>query len=610
MIRAFVTLSACLLFAPGCGRDATPMGMDPEPGVGEPESPDPESPEPEAPQAPEPEPGLPVLPRVANAAIDGVFRGRGTTLLQMRGRHVFAGAPRVEVEIFDANDVLLGTLDAGITLKQYDVPVSPGAGATHAAYTLEEGEWLLQHYWPGTLAGVRAEATLFDGDVAVITLDEPMFAVPVVTGDFDAACDSAGFANRCPDGSACFVAPRPVQGFCRPTTVDAWLLDDGVTLDISIEDNLGSRAVFDVLIDGQIEPVEMDSDWTRRFLAPGMDAAESIDMFFNAHRVRTPVRAPEERWLGDECDSLEIANNCAAGRCGVDAICVDPATPIIEQATYNAGRVWDGAHVIGQDADGDIAALELTFIDGETRVPMTFGVRGGFSPGQPVPNWRLSLRVEDDGRFELLMDREDWGGQRFYASVEVVIVDREGLRSAPVVAGRGRPEGRGDLIGARTLCDRAQSGFWGTCEEGTVCARRDGAANYECNRIEECAEPDQYVALGDAPVTVALRDAENLTRLPCNAGGSDGGEGRFVFTAPAGALYRFTARGQSVSAIALRAQCDLSGGERGACVGAEEIQGTDEVGITQWLTEGETGYVLVEAVAYNSMVEVSVEAVE
>ena len=607
MIRALFTLAACLLFATGCGRDATSMGMDPEPPAPEPEVGEPEAP---GPEAPEPEPGLPALPPVESAAQDGVFRGRGTTLVQMRGRHVFAGTPRVEVEIFDADDASLGTLDAVVAITEFDFPVTPGAGERHAAYTLEDGEWLLQHYWPGTLAGVRAEATLFDGDAAVLTLNEPMFAVPIVDGDFDAACDSAGFANRCPDGSACFVAPRPVQGFCRTATVDAWLLEDGVTLDVMIADSLGFRTVIDVLLDGQVEPVEMESGWTQRFLAPGIvAAADSIDVFFNAHRVRTPVRAPEERWIGDECDSLEIANQCAAGRCGIDAICVDPQAPIIEQATYNIGRVWDGAHVIGQDADGDIAALELTFIDGETRVPQTFNVRGGFSPGQPVPSWRLSLRVEEDGRFELLMDREDWGGI-FAERVEVVIIDREGLRSEPVIAGRGRPEGRGDLIGARTLCDRAQSGFWGACEEGTVCARGDGEANYECTRIEACAEPARYVALADAPVSVALRDLDNRTRLPCNAGGSDGGEGRLVFTAPEGALYRFTARGGSVAAIELRAHCDLSGGDGSACVGAEVVQGTDELSVTDWFAAGETVYVLVEAVDYNSMVEVSVDAME
>lgn len=613
MNRALVTLSACLLFATGCGRDATPMGMDPEPSAPEPAAPEPGVGEPEAPvpESPEPVGDEPALSPVADAAQDGVFRGRGTWLVQMRGQHVFNAAPRVEVTIFDANDAVVGSIDAVVSLDQPDFPARHSAPL--AQKTLEEGEWLLQHWWPsapGSRSGVRAEAMLFDGDDAVISLDEPLFAVPITTGDFDAACDPAGFANRCADGFACFVAPRPIQGFCRTTTVDAWRLEDGVTLDISIGDNFGAPALLDVLLNGEVEQIPVESNWTQRYFAPRVvDDAEHIDVFFNAHRVRAPVRAPEERWLGDDCDSLQVANNCAAGRCGVDAICVDPQAPVVAQATYNYGRVWDGAHVIGQDAEGDIAALELTFIDGETRVPMTFGVRGGFSPGQPLPNWRLSLRVEDDGRFELLMDRDDWGGQRFYEAVEVVIVDREGMRSEPVVADNGRPEGREGWIDEGMLCDRAQAGFWGTCGEGTTCAIRDGAAAYECARIEACREPERYAALGDAPVTVALRDADNLTRLSCNAGGSDGGEGRFVFTAPADAQYRFTARGESVAAIALRAQCDLSGSGR-ACEGAEQVQGADEVGVTAWFAQGETVYVVVEAVAFNSMVEVSVDPVE
>lgn len=607
MTRALLTLSACLLFATGCGRDATSMGMDPEPAAPEPDVGAPDAPEP---ATPEPEPGLPALPPVVDAAQDGVFRGRGTTLVQLRGRHVFIATPRVEVTVFDANDEVVGSLEAPVTVNQIEHPASPGAGLPHAAYTLEEGEWLVQHYWPGALPGVRAEATLFDGDEAVFTLDEPLRAVPIVGGDFDAACDPAGFANRCADGFACFVAPRPVQGFCRTTTVDAWLLEDGVTLDVEIDDNLGSLLSIDVLRDGQIDQIEFDSDWTRRFIAPGLDDADSIDVFFNAHRVRVPVRAPEERWLGDDCDSRGIANSCAEGRCGVDDVCVDPSAPVIEQATYNVGRVWDGAHVIGHDVDGDIASLELTFIDGDTRVPMTFPVGGGFSPGQPAPDWRLSLRVDDDGRFELLMDREDWGGQRFYARVEVVIIDREGLRSEPMVAEGGRPDGRNDWITEGTLCDRAQSGFWGTCEAGSICGKRDGEANYECARVEACAQPDDYAPLGAAPVTLALRDADNLTRLWCNAGGYDSGEGRLVFTAPEDALYRFTARGDSIGAVELRAQCDLSGDERNTCGSTDVVQGADEVSVTDWFAAGETIYVVVEAVSFNSMVEVSVEAVE
>ena len=603
MVRALFTLSACLIFATGCGRDAGSMDdpSEPEPAVGEPESPEPEGPQPEGPE--------PDLPPVAEAAQDGVFRGRGTILLQLRGRHVFADAPRVEVTIFDAADARVTSFEAPVSLARYDSPVAPGAGEVHAAYTLEEGEWLLQHWWPSDLSGVRAEATLFDGDVAVIALDEPMFAVPIVGGDFDAACDPAGFANRCPAESACFVAPRPVQGFCRPTTVDAWLLDDGVTLDVTIEDNLGPRLGLAVLIDGQIESVELESGWTQRFFAPAVvDDAEHVDVFFNAHRVRAPVRAPEERWLGDDCDSLEIANLCAAGRCGVDAICVDPQAPVIEQATYNMGRVWDGAHVIGQDVDGDVAAVELTFINGEARRVVNYGINAWRLPGQARPEWRLSHRVDDDGRFELLWDRDYGGSFQLPEAVEVVVIDREGMRSEPVIAASGRPEGRDGWIEEGTLCDRAQAGFWGSCEEGTVCGLRDGAAAYQCQRLQICAEPERYVDLGmDAPAGAAINREENRTRLSCNEGAYDSAEGRFVFTAPADAMYRFTARGERMAAIALRDHCDLADATR-FCAGTQEMQGADEVTVSNWYAAGATVYVLVEQVGYGSGVEVIVEA--
>lgn len=321
-----------------------------------------------------------------------------------------------------------------------------------------------------------------------------------------------------------------------------------------------------------------------------LEAFDDAALYVGAHRVETERRPPVERGLGDDCDAIGVASVCAAGlACSVDAECIVSAPPVVAAAAYNAGRVWATVHVRGQDVDADVAAIELREGD---RVE-TYAVDGWRQIADP--NWHIGVEHGEEGAFELLWGFDKREGN-LMREVELVVIDREGNRSAPFATGWGFLDGRdgNTWLPEGALCDVSQSGFVGTCVDRN-CVLRDGDDAYRCLPVAACESPERFTAIEGDRVEGTTRGAEDDTWLSC-APPVPGLERGFRIDAAADELVRVHVEGERLTAISLRATCDRIGGHaRTQCSGAETVAGTDVLTVERWMAAGETAWLIVEA---------------
>ncbi|MCB9544314.1 MAG: hypothetical protein H6706_00300 [Myxococcales bacterium] len=521
-------------------------------------------------------------PDAAPASDDGpaVRQGVGSVTLQLDGLHVFRAQPSVEVALFAADGAALGVLASPVEAPPY----APLPGQPRPA----EGTWRIQRWWPTEARPARAEVTLRDG-AAVVQQTSHLVRPTPLAGE---TCDPTGFADRCPDGQGCSLLPRPVQGQCFPMTLAAWRVGGPeIVLDLRSEGgNYGVPPPLSAVWEGQISPVPLELDWftSWRYLgAVASPAREELAVHFGPHRVRVPVRRPAPLEAGDACDAAGVADACPAPTaCTRDQICATRTPPTVAQVAHARSGAWEGLYVTGQDPEADVVAVEITW-RGATQL---FSLAGWNQPFVSRPGWRLSVVDDGAGAYALLWAQISRPGD--VEGAEVVVIDAEGLRSAPRTIDAGAV-GRAGVLPDGALCVADGVDLFGQC--AGACDLPDGDDAYVCVTPGPCPTPERFPAIGPGELTVSPAADGDLTRLPCGPL-TFGNEAGFAFTAERAGRHRVVVASAlpQLAALALRQRCDLPEIGALACVGGG-INGADRLEATVDLAAGETIYGVVES---------------
>lgn len=576
-MRSLLFLMACGGALLACDDSAESM-MAPEPEAAEPESPEPDSPEPEGVDPdPEPEPDYGPAP----APGDGVFWGLGTLLVQVSGDDAFA---------------MGGTLV--VTLITSDGERLPSQSAPMGQYPVEI-DWRVQRWWPVDAAAIDgvtdAEVEVRDGDRVLRTQTVTVTELPVV----ETGCDLAGFANRCAEGSTCFAVDAESAGRCDPVSARIW--GHAERLHVDLRADRGGNATL-------AQPTLWRADEAERIVlravdGPGWRAVGNLwrddddpatfALFIGPHmrHAAAPVEAPPSRAPGEACDVLRLADTCPDDHaCSALGACTGVSPPRLDRAVKVSADGMLGVWFEGADADGDVERLLVRALDtGEEEAHWLQSVQahspstqGGVAQG------------DGDALTGLWMARHDAVPA---GPIEVMLIDAEGLRSAPLrVEDQAQP--RSAEVGG--LCDDA--GVLVECPAGTGCDLRDGDRAFSCQPLTaECAAPERFEPfVGE--VMLGSNAGPDATTNSCHRSrGNLGNEAGYVVTAERAGTHVFTAddAGYGVlGSLAVRRVCHLSSPRTSELACARDMSqgnGAASLQVEVDLDAGETVYVVVES---------------
>jgi cysteine-rich repeat protein len=388
---------------------------------------------------------------------------------------------------------------------------TPVAGATAFSRTLT---------WRGFFTSFPAVATVElwlqdSGGLRSQRRSVAVTAAPVrVAG---AACDSAGLADLCPTGHRCAGSPAAcVPGTAPALGQTAFLRLPGNVKRLLLEGtdpelDLSSVTLEPLTAAGQPRPVDLDGDGdvepsASLLVSQGPTAAFVLDFDASAlpsdveqlalmvhdgsglqspRRVLTLVDQPVVA-AGGTCDARWKFDRCASplACAGQPARCVSANAPTLSRAAYL--RVGTGAYLYleGSDAQKDLAALSLEFLDvHEDPVPAldTDGDLLGDATTATVP--MDTTRFDLSGAFFMRVDVSAVMGGA--AKLALVLRDRAGLATPRQVLTLALRE----LRQTGQTCD--PNGF-DVCANGLLCAPPAGPGALTCRaqdslRLDVCA---------------------------------------------------------------------------------------------------------------------------
>jgi hypothetical protein len=325
----------------------------------------------------------------------------------------------------------------------------------------------------------------------------------------------------CGGNAVCTAQADPIIEHAR-----AWWTDGAVHVDIAVEDANHDLAQITVHAEDEIIGRAFRAVWgeqryrlQERFAVEGRPPAEIVVEVVDQAEARVeqvvvleplPIRAD-----GEACDHFRVTDSCAPQSACIERVCVPVAAPSIWGAVaYSA----DGFLVVETnvgDPDGDFQHLEVR-------------VDGG--------DWvRLNLEYIEPVRRNFMI-ASGWVGDLPDGPVEVVAVDREGLRSPSLDAAISAPR----ETRAGEVCDERQIAV--LCPEGLACERGETV-----NTTRQCIEPEracpaewniQALALGEVVDVEFGRDGAPLVWGSCAQQITPARI--FTFTAQEAGNHRFT----------------------------------------------------------------------
>lgn len=331
----------------------------------------------------------------------------------------------------------------------------------------------------------------------------------------DAACDPEGMRDVCAAGDAC------VGGRCRSADVGVWLGEAG----LNIEVEMPQAPLNHPLLRPVVRPADpVDARWTPlspraaelglRWAASGLDV-EPEGLLLRMQEPGLPPGLPRAleaaplpvRGEGEPCDGERISDTCGpelACRVALDratCVAIDPPQILSAQATFGADAL--GLKVAFSDLQGDAAFFDLKVRRGDD-------LRFALPAPRPLPADAAGGRLQTSFA-------APWGPQRGDVA-EIVLIDAEGLTSAPVIA----PLRPAPMVGVGTACDPLGALF--ACagdDDDVICAVVEAGGDPVCAVFEEpCPE-----AWRPFPLVTPVRHEDNHRNGPDRTAGSCGGEG-------------------------------------------------------------------------------------